>query len=72
MSNNTSDAQETCLLVEGRGYNTENIDRNVKVVNPSLKSKNHVLKAPNSCKKFLVLCMSFFLLHRLHVRKDMH
>jgi hypothetical protein len=48
MSNNTSDVPKTCLLVEGGGYNTENVDRNVKVVNPSLKSKNHLLKAPNS------------------------
>jgi hypothetical protein len=60
MSNNTSDVPETCLLVEGGGYNTKNVDRNVRFVNPSLKSKNHVLKAPNSYEKFLVLCISFF------------
>jgi hypothetical protein len=47
------------LLVEGGGYNTENVDKYVRVVNPSLKSKDHVLEAPNSYEKFLVLCMSF-------------
>jgi hypothetical protein len=51
MSNNTSDVLETCLLIDGRGYNTKNEDRNVRVVNPLVKSKNRVLKAPNSYKK---------------------
>jgi hypothetical protein len=60
MSNNTSDVLETCLLIDGGGYNTKNEDRNVRVVNPSLKSKNHALKAPNSYEKFIVLCMFFF------------
>jgi len=60
MSNNTSDVPKICLLVEGGGYSIENVNKNVRVVNPSLKSKNDVLKAPNSYEKYLVLCMFFF------------
>jgi hypothetical protein len=60
MSNNTNDVPKTSLLVEGGDYNTENVDRYIKVVTPLLKSKNHVLKAPNSYEKLIVLCMFFF------------
>jgi hypothetical protein len=54
---------KTYLVVEGGGYNIENVDRNVRVVNHSLKSKNHVLKAPNSYENFLVFCIFFSFAH---------
>jgi hypothetical protein len=60
MSNNTSDVPETCLLIEGGDYNTKNVDKYVRVVNPSLKSNIHVLKAPNSYEKFLFFSCFFF------------